>query len=164
MENQNQSTTVLYGINEAYQTVTEEEMEKFGEGLTESQTDEIEIGDAPEEVKKFTILADKAEKELEPLKKEHKKLHEEFMPDEDKYNEILKKISAAEDVVDTYRQIASRAARLSVGYPLENLDLRKGWKIVTLPEKNDSNIELAGVGIIGPDGAHFFDLLSGKKF
>ena len=159
MKDQNGSNSVLYDLNDAYQAVTEEEIEEFGANLKESKTDEIEIADATEEVKRFTVLADKVEKEAEPLKKEYRKFRMEPAPDEEKGKELSKKIDALEDSAQTYRQIASHSARRALGYPQENLDIRKDWKIVTLPEKKRSGIEIIGIGI-GSDDLEFLKLMN----
>ena len=91
-------------------------------------------------------------------------LHGQPEHDDEKCAEITKKINDLHSLKDIYQGIMSRAARIAVGNPPTNIELRENWKIVSLPKRKNIGLHLAGVGIVDENGVSFFDLNSGKIF
>ncbi len=156
-------TGVIFDLNDAVQNVTEEEILKEAEELKEPAQGEIEIGDVPDEAKRLNVLISRTLEEVEPFVKQFEKIRENRpvpMNQEtlDSLTQLEKNISEKRDTLDLYDKIKWRSIRSSIENCPASIGIRKGWKVVSTPEKKRSGIEVIGIGI-GSDDLEFLKLM-----
>jgi transcriptional regulator of heat shock response len=136
---------ILFDLNDSVQNVTDEEISKEAEILPETKTGEVEIGDAPYEAKCLDVLTSKEVDEAEIIVKELEKLHETpFSHDKEKCSALKKKLHEKKKLIDLYQSIKWMSVRASIENCPDSVGIRKGWKVVSVPEEETSG----GIGII----------------
>ena len=156
-------TGIIFDLNDAVQNVTEEEISKEAENLREPGEGEIEIGIVTDEAKRLDVLLSKVYEEAQPLIEQFKKIQENrppFMNQETLNNltELEKNLSEKKDMIELYDKIKWRSIRSSIENCPASIGIRKGWKVVSTPEKKRSGIEIIGIGI-GSDDLEFLKLM-----
>jgi hypothetical protein len=156
-------TGIIFDLNDAVQNVTEEEISKEAENLREPEEGEIEIGIVTDEVKRLDVLLSKVYEEAQPLIEQFEKIRENrpfFMNQEtlDGLIELEKNLSEKKNMIELYDKIKWRSIRSSVENCPNSIGIRKGWKVVSVPEKKGSGIEIIGIGI-GSDDLEFLRLM-----
>lgn len=151
-----QNQSVLFNINDSLQNITNEELLKASEGLSEIEDGEVVIGEASEEAKKLFVLQKKITGDLEAISNEMEKKKPRSLSElKEAIDEVMDKFKERKDMCEIYYSLMWRAMTESLEKPNYSITIgiRKGWKIVKIP-KQEMSLPI-GLGIISIGGPGF---------